>query len=38
MTVQAGVAEVGSMVGYRALMAKYTPKEGWEEYVRAKRA
>lgn len=35
---QAGVAQVGRMAGYRALMEKYTQKEEWEEYVRAKRA
>lgn len=36
--VQAGVARVGRLAGYRALMERYTGKEEWDEYVRAKRA
>lgn len=36
--LQAGIAGLGRLVGYRALMEKYTEKEEWEEYVRAKRA
>ncbi|XPS95040.1 hypothetical protein M3J09_004334 [Ascochyta lentis] len=37
-TLQAAVAKVGRLAGYRALMEKYTGREEWEEYLRAKRA
>lgn len=35
---QAGIAAIGRLRGYRALMEKYTPKEHWETYLHAKRA
>jgi hypothetical protein len=37
-SIQAAVTKVAKLAGYRALMENYTPKEEWEEYVRAKRA
>ncbi|KAF2116528.1 hypothetical protein BDV96DRAFT_28095 [Lophiotrema nucula] len=36
--IQGGFAAVGKMFGYKALLEKYTPKEEWENYLRAKRA
>ncbi|KAF3046092.1 hypothetical protein E8E12_011010 [Didymella heteroderae] len=37
-TVQKGIAGVGRLCGYKALMQKYTGEEEWEEYLRTKRA
>ncbi|KAF2873274.1 hypothetical protein BDV95DRAFT_490900 [Massariosphaeria phaeospora] len=36
--LQATVAAVGRLMGYRALMERYTEKEEWETYLHAKRA
>ncbi|KAH6618634.1 hypothetical protein C7974DRAFT_400527 [Boeremia exigua] len=36
--VQAAVARVGRLCGYRALMKKYTEEGEWKEYISAKRA
>ncbi|KAF2741169.1 hypothetical protein EJ04DRAFT_548110 [Polyplosphaeria fusca] len=35
---QGGIAWVAKMMGYRALLKEYTPKEEWEAYLHAKRA
>jgi hypothetical protein len=35
--LQGAIAMVGRLLGYRALMEKYTPKEDWYEYLHAKR-